>query len=460
MPHRLICKDSSTTPIHIAFDSSCKSSTDSPSLNDCLHPGSPSVNGCWSILIRFRQHNVAFLSGIENAFLHVYLDDEDRYFTHFWWLSDSYDVSSPLIAFRFWVVLFGATCSPFMLQATLIYSIIWQAIVQVRTSQDILCNLYVDNIVSGCQTEATSLNYFTQSRSILSTANFNVLPWASNSSQLMNIAEWHQVAETNNPIKVLGLWWDISSDLIYSSHKPIVPGTTTTVTKHDVLRWASTIFDLLGLISPVTISAKLFLQTLWQPQIDWDITLSEELDATWRQISNNIQAAAIPFTRQCTSSPPTLETILCIFADASPRAYSAFVFLQQRNNCTLVMSKSRAAPLKNHPLPRLEFLLLVLHGCACLSKHHLTSPPIIYCGLTVKLYCHGCSVRKDWSPLSATEYLRYALFQPHLGIALQLIILLTCLPEVFHMTNYVLPPCGIVDQFGWALHHNGQCGTD
>ena len=124
MPHHLICKDSSTTPIHIAFDSSCKSSTDSPSLNDCLHPGSPSVNGCWSILIRFRQHNVAFLSEIENAFLHVYLDDEDRYFTHFWWLSDSYDVSSPLIAFRFWVVLFGATCSPFMLQATLIYSII------------------------------------------------------------------------------------------------------------------------------------------------------------------------------------------------------------------------------------------------------------------------------------------------------------------------------------------------
>jgi len=63
----------------------------------------------------------------------------------------------------------------------------------------------------------------------------------------MNTAQEHQVAETNNPVKVLGLWWDTGSDLIYSSHKPIASVTTTT-TKRDILKWASTIFDPLGLI--------------------------------------------------------------------------------------------------------------------------------------------------------------------------------------------------------------------
>ena len=264
IPHHPIRKESSTTPIRIVFDSSCKPSVDSPSLNDCLHPGPPSVNDLCSILVRFRQYNVAFSSDIEKAFLHVHLDEEDRDFTRFLWLSDPCDVNSPLIAFRFRVVLFGATCSPFMLQATLTYHLTRNG---SGISQDLLRNLYVDNVVSGCQTETASLDYFVQSRSILNTANFNLRSWASNNTQLMNTAKQHQAAETNNPVKVLGLWWDTHSDLIYSSPKPIASLTTTT-TKRDILKWASTIFDPLGLISPVTISAKLFLQTLWQQHIN------------------------------------------------------------------------------------------------------------------------------------------------------------------------------------------------
>ena len=121
IPHHPVCKESSTTPVRIVFDCSCKSSADSPSLNDCLQPRPLSINDLCSILVRFRQHNVAFSSDIEKAFIHVHLDDEDRDFTRFLWLSDLCDVNSPLIPFRFRVVLFGATCSPFMLQATLTY---------------------------------------------------------------------------------------------------------------------------------------------------------------------------------------------------------------------------------------------------------------------------------------------------------------------------------------------------
>jgi len=122
------------------------------------------------ILVRSRQHTVGFSTDILKAFLHVYLDDEDRGFTHFLWLSNPCDISSPFVSFRFRVVFFGVTCSPFMLQAILLYHLTSN---DSSISLDLLRNLYVDNIVVGCQTEAAALN-FTQSRSVLNSANFNL----------------------------------------------------------------------------------------------------------------------------------------------------------------------------------------------------------------------------------------------------------------------------------------------
>ncbi|XP_052761664.1 uncharacterized protein LOC128204293 [Mya arenaria] len=47
-------------------------------------------------------------------------DEKDRNVTRFLWLSDPSDPDSPLTTYRFKAVLFGATCSPFILCATII----------------------------------------------------------------------------------------------------------------------------------------------------------------------------------------------------------------------------------------------------------------------------------------------------------------------------------------------------
>ena len=56
---------------------------------------------------------------IEKAFLNVGLDIEDRDVTRFFWLSKPTDPNSDLTTYRFKSVLFGATCSPFILNAVL-----------------------------------------------------------------------------------------------------------------------------------------------------------------------------------------------------------------------------------------------------------------------------------------------------------------------------------------------------
>ena len=88
IPHHPVRKDSLTTPLRIVYDCSCKQSSNLPSLNDCLNPGPPFLNDLCAILVRFRQHNMAFSSDIEKAYLHVHLDEVDRDFTRFLWLSN------------------------------------------------------------------------------------------------------------------------------------------------------------------------------------------------------------------------------------------------------------------------------------------------------------------------------------------------------------------------------------
>ncbi|XP_071150158.1 uncharacterized protein [Mytilus edulis] len=62
-------KKSSTTPIRIVFDCSCKPSPINLSLNDCLMDLWPNFNDLTGIFLRFRMHKYAVSTGIEKALL-------------------------------------------------------------------------------------------------------------------------------------------------------------------------------------------------------------------------------------------------------------------------------------------------------------------------------------------------------------------------------------------------------
>ena len=119
LPHRPVKKDSVTTPIRIVYDCSCRGNGFSASLNDCLIAEPPFLNNLCGILLRFRSHAFALSTDIEKAFLHVKLHSEDRNFTRFLWLPSLDASPDEFLTYRFTVVPFGSSSSPFMLAAVL-----------------------------------------------------------------------------------------------------------------------------------------------------------------------------------------------------------------------------------------------------------------------------------------------------------------------------------------------------
>ena len=79
-------------------------------------------------------------------------------------------------------------------------------------AEEIKENIYVDNVISGCDQELEALAYYKEARSIMNEANFNFHSWSSNSSSLRDKAEKDGTADTNEIVNILGLKWDLSTD--------------------------------------------------------------------------------------------------------------------------------------------------------------------------------------------------------------------------------------------------------
>ena len=101
IPHHPVKKNSDTTPIRIVYDCSCCQSSEHPSLNDCLLTGPPFLVDLCAIILCFRKHQYGLSTDIEKAFLHITLNENDRNFTRFLWLSDPLDPNSEFFVYRF-----------------------------------------------------------------------------------------------------------------------------------------------------------------------------------------------------------------------------------------------------------------------------------------------------------------------------------------------------------------------
>jgi ribonuclease HI len=128
------------------------------------------------------------------------------------------------------------------------------------------------------------------------------------------------------------------------------------------------IYDPLGIMSPITVRAKIFMQLLWKQNIDWDQTLPEILIGERDNIRLYLVKGTeteIPRWYFSDTSADTEYRIVHVFTDASQKAYGACAYIVSGANSSLIMSRNRVAPLKPISIPRLELMGAVVGARLC-----------------------------------------------------------------------------------------------
>ena len=193
-------------------------------------PGPTAVQSRLGYLLSGPLYN--YTTSITFSVLHVQLHHNDRDFTRFLWPCCPSDPDSQLQTYCFRVVLSDSASSLFMLYAAL-HCYLTQC--SSTVSKDLLQNLYVDKILSGRPTEEESVVFYSEARTILSEANFNLRSWASKSIQLCDLAKKDQVADDCEQVNTLGLVCNTASDKLSLAHK-VFPLDHSLATKHEILQ--------------------------------------------------------------------------------------------------------------------------------------------------------------------------------------------------------------------------------
>ena len=185
------------------------------------------------------------------------------------------------------------------------------------------------------------------------------------------------------------------------------------LTKSGILSITASIFDPLGLIAPVVIISKIFLQQLWQQNIQWDDQVPEPINSEWMNFYHSLQELntirvdrkVIPDQRRC------IDIQIHGCADASKRAYGACVYVRSMlddnsSSVQLLCAKTRVAPIKKLSIPRLE--LCAAHVLSKLIKNVVSMLPFnlssinLWTDSTVTLaWIHACPTR--WKPFVANR---------------------------------------------------------
>ncbi|KAI5646282.1 pao retrotransposon peptidase domain-containing protein [Phthorimaea operculella] len=171
-------------------------------------------------------------------------------------------------------------------------------------------------------------------------------------------------------MKALGLQINIKDDqFIISSPEPF---NSQKVTKRSILSYIGRIYDPMGFVGPIVVTAKAIMQKLWVSNCDWNGPPPIDVQKEWLHFTEqlaNMKPITIP--RNVGISDSHTAQLIGFCDAASSKAYGACLYLRLIDRSGmhvithLLCSKSRINPLQKNKMtvPRLE-----LNAALLLSK--------------------------------------------------------------------------------------------
>ncbi|XP_018496465.1 uncharacterized protein LOC108864744 [Galendromus occidentalis] len=329
-------------------------------------------------VMRKQRGQRTFVSDIEKAFLQYKIHPDHRTFLRFFWpLGISRDRNAPIKEFWSTVLDFGIISSPFIHCAGIklhITQLIKEHPERSSLLQDIDENFYMDDQVASANSVDEGLEIFKFMLDAFSAGGFKLRRWATNDPALasrMRSLEKDpdiQILSDQPDFKFLGIAWIQSADclliIIQAAQRTLLSNLPS---KRTLLKGVAQIFDPLGFISPITIRAKILLQSVWKQKIDWDDRLSGESLEAFENFAGSLdEARAVFANRNIVTAREIAKRELHAFCDSSMEAFATVVYIRELLSSGgavvhFVASRARVAPLKSEfSIHRLELIGAVL----------------------------------------------------------------------------------------------------
>ncbi|CAG7719600.1 unnamed protein product, partial [Allacma fusca] len=330
LPHHAVIKESSTsTKVRVVFDGSAKSSS-GQSLNNCMMVGPVVQSDLFTILLRFRRWQIALTADIVKMYRQILITPEQSNLQRILW---RFQDNEPIHEYKSVTVTFGTASAPFLATQTICQLAHDEASTYPVAAPVLLKDAYVDDIATGANHVEQAIELYKQLDGITKSACFELSKWVSNSATFMEVipeskrgTQFPLNFTDDDSVKSLGLYWHPSTDCFKFTVAEF--NFDQKLTKRIILSDTAKLFDPLGWMSPVTISPKLFLQTLWKENLDWDETLPYSTTHSWTTYRKSlplIQDVQLP---RCAIIEHCVNLQLHGFSDASEKAYSACVYLR------------------------------------------------------------------------------------------------------------------------------------
>ena len=365
--------------IRVVFDAS--SEFNGISLNQVLLQGPDQMNTLLGILLRFRVDKVAVMGDVEKMFHNFHVTPNHRNFLRFLWFQDN-DPEKPIVDHRMNVHLFGNISSPAV--ATFGIRMIARECESTHgkdMSEFIHRDFYVDDGLTSQPDAEMAISLILRTKEAFASKNLRFHKIVSNNTEVMSaLPEGDRAKDVKNldfnhdrlpTQRSLGVHWALEKDTFtFIVNLPERP-----FTRRGVLSIASSIFDPLGLVTPVTIEGKLILREVMTetkgtnvPQDLWDRPLPETSLSRWNRWRDSLCELENVYIQRCYKPPASGEIKrreVHVFCDASEIAMGAVCYLRLVDACgqphlSLLLAKAKLAPAHAVSIPRLELCAAVL----------------------------------------------------------------------------------------------------
>ncbi|GFW76585.1 DUF1758 domain-containing protein [Trichonephila clavipes] len=287
---------------------------------------------------------------------------------------------SPIREYKLCTVTYGTASAPYLATRCLFQTGLDLERDDPAVSSLIKESFYIHDLMAGAPSSEEAISLIKTLSSILEARGFHLRKWRSNSSEVLSHISSNWLGDSSNleihsdecP-KALGLTWNSMKDIFIFNLKVNFPDN---ITKRSFLSQSARLFDPLGFLTPCTVSIKIFYQQLWLLKLDWDSPLPEALATKWKTFQKEFEQVCsihIPRWIHTASQQITLHG----FCNASELAYASVIYFVQPQadgitKLTLLVAKSRVAPLKSVSIPRLE-----LNGALLLARLYATCKNIL-----------------------------------------------------------------------------------